>query len=295
MNTPYISIIVPLYNKENIIKRSIQSVLDQDFQNYEIIIVDDGSTDNSVNIIKSISDSDNKITLIQQSNRGPSAARNIGAKYAKGEWIVFLDADDEMYKGALKNFHKYAKQYPDVNMFLGEMLISKGGHITTAQYYQPGYVKSIYKAQANEYIVPGPGTILYKRDLVRMNPFNESIRRFEDMECLLRMYKNAIMYLIPIPVNIHNSDFAEASKGRKNISEDYIGHLSMSGSFWKRICIYKLFFQEHILYEEQCKKLYPHYYKRYDLYAFCIFLNWINSKKMLRKIWFKLLGLNIIK
>lgn len=292
-NNPYISVIIPLYNKEAIVKRSIESVLNQSFQDFELIIVDDGSTDNSVSIVKTIYD--DRVTLIQQANGGPSAARNTGAKHAKGEWIIFLDADDEMYEEALKIFYHYSKKYPKANMFLGEMLIAKKKHITTAQQYKSGYVKSLYKAQANESIIPGPGTILYKKELVRMTPFNENLRRFEDMECLLRMYKDAIMYLIPQPVNIHNSDFAEASIGRKDISEDYIGHLSMDGSFWKRICIYKLFFHEHILYEEQCKKLYPNYYKRYDLYTFCIFLNWINSKKMLRKIWLKLLGLNIIK
>lgn len=288
-NTPFVSVIIPLYNKEAIVNRSIQSVLNQDFQDFELIIVDDGSTDNSVNIIKSIHD--NRITLIQQTNGGPSAARNTGSKHAKGEWIIFLDADDEMYEGALKIFYHYSKRYPKVNMFLGEMLIAKKGHITTVQHYKPGYVKSIYKAQANECIVPGPGTILFKKDFVKTNLFNENIRRFEDMECLLRMYKIATLYLVPQPVNIHNSDFAEASKGRKDISEDYIGHLIMKGNFWHRICIYKLFFQEHTLYEEQCKRLYPHFYKRYDLYVFCIFLNWVNRKKILRKIWLKLINI----
>lgn len=292
-NNPYISVIIPLYNKEAIVKRSIQSVLNQSFQDFELIIVDDGSTDNSVSIVKTIYD--DRVTLIQQANGGPSAARNTGAKHAKGKWIIFLDADDEMYENALTIFNDYSRKYRDVNMFLGEMLISKNGKIITAQHYQQGYVKSIYKAHANGGIIPGAGTILYNKSIIGKFPYNEDIRRYEDMEFLLRIYQHAKMYLIPQPVNIINSEYASASKCRNNISEDYIGHLSMSGSFWKRICIYKLFFQEHILYEEQCKKLYPHYYKRYDLYAFCIFLNWINSKKMLRKIWFRLLRLNIIK
>lgn len=292
-NTPFVSIIIPLYNKEAIVERSIQSVLNQDFLDFELIIIDDGSTDNSVKIVKSIHD--NRIILIQQENGGPSSARNTGAKSAKGEWIIFLDADDEMYEGALKIFYDYSKSYPNANMFLGEMLISKGGYVTTAQHYQSGYLKSIYKAQANECIIPGAGSILYKKSLIGNSPYKEHLRRYEDMEFLLRIYKHAVIYLIPHPVNIINTEFATASKGRKDISEDYIGHLAMKGSFWHQICIYKLFFQEHVLYEKQCRQLYPHLYKRYDLYAFCIFLNWINRKKTWRKIWLKFIRLNILK
>ena len=93
-----ISVIIPLYNKEPIIERSLQSVLSQDYDDFEVVVVNDGSTDRSADIVRSINDP--RIRLIEQENGGPSKARNTGTKNARGEWILFLDADDELLPGA---------------------------------------------------------------------------------------------------------------------------------------------------------------------------------------------------
>ena len=90
---PSISVIIPLYNKARYIERAIFSVLKQTYQDYEIIIVDDGSTDGSADIVKSINDE--RIRYVWQENSGPGAARNKGIALSLGEIIAFLDADDE--------------------------------------------------------------------------------------------------------------------------------------------------------------------------------------------------------
>ena len=82
---PEISVIIPLYNKENIINQCVDSILSQSFENFELIIVNDGSTDNSLEIVKSIHD--DRIRIIEQKNGGPSKARNTGVKKANGDWI----------------------------------------------------------------------------------------------------------------------------------------------------------------------------------------------------------------
>ena len=87
-----ISVVIPLYNKEKYIKRAIESVLNQTFQKFEIIVVNDGSTDKSAEIVQNIKDP--RIRLINQKNAGVSAARNRGIQEAKYEYIAFLDADD---------------------------------------------------------------------------------------------------------------------------------------------------------------------------------------------------------
>ena len=89
-----ISIIIPCYNAEDSISRTLNSVREQDYKNLEIIIINDGSNDNSVNIINKFVKIDKRIKLIDQNNLGVSAARNNGLKNAKGNYIVFLDADD---------------------------------------------------------------------------------------------------------------------------------------------------------------------------------------------------------
>ena len=109
-----ISVIIPLYNKAHTIVNTLNSVFNQTYQNFEVIIVDDGSTDNGIKIILQ-NYTDERIRIISQKNAGVSAARNKGIDEAKGEWIAFLDADDEWLpnyleevKKATEIFHKNA-------------------------------------------------------------------------------------------------------------------------------------------------------------------------------------------
>lgn len=89
-----ISVIVPVYNREAVIKECIESVLSQSYQNLEIILIDDGSTDNSQNICRDLCEKDNRIKLITSSHLGVSGARNVGLDAATGDYIFFLDSDD---------------------------------------------------------------------------------------------------------------------------------------------------------------------------------------------------------
>ncbi len=89
-----VSIIIPLYNVEKYIAQCIESVLNQNYTNYEMIVVNDGSTDSSVAIVKQYAENDSRIELINQKNSGVSAARNNGLKKATGDYVVFIDADD---------------------------------------------------------------------------------------------------------------------------------------------------------------------------------------------------------
>lgn len=92
--SPYISVIIPVYNAEKFIKKALFSILIQTFKNFEVICVDDGSTDNSLSIIKEVAKNDKRIRIFTQKNSGPAAARNVGLNNAKGEFVSFVDADD---------------------------------------------------------------------------------------------------------------------------------------------------------------------------------------------------------
>ena len=107
------SIVIPLYNKELSISNTIQSVLDQTFQNFEIVIVNDGSTDNSVKEVEEFDDK--RIRLIHQKNQGVSAARNRGIEEAKYEWVAFLDADDLWMKEHLEEYAKVVIENPQLS------------------------------------------------------------------------------------------------------------------------------------------------------------------------------------
>lgn len=89
-----LSVIIPVYNSEQHLKRCLDSVLAQRFTDFELLLIDDGSTDSSFEICQSYAQNDNRIRIIQKQNGGPGAARNLGISESKGEWIVFIDSDD---------------------------------------------------------------------------------------------------------------------------------------------------------------------------------------------------------
>jgi glycosyltransferase involved in cell wall biosynthesis len=100
-----ISIIIPLYNKQHVIKNTINSILTQSVSDWECIIVDDGSTDSSASVVRGIDDK--RIKYLYKSNGGVSSARNFGVEHASGEWILFLDADDLLLEDCLATFYQY--------------------------------------------------------------------------------------------------------------------------------------------------------------------------------------------
>lgn len=110
-----ISIIIPLYNKESQVGKTLRSVLAQSYQDFEVVIVDDGSTDGSVEAVKRFTDP--RIRLISQVNAGASAARNRGIKEAKGEFVAFLDADDEWNPEYLAKQAELIEKYPHCDIF----------------------------------------------------------------------------------------------------------------------------------------------------------------------------------
>jgi glycosyltransferase involved in cell wall biosynthesis len=107
---PFFSVVIPLYNKAPYIQRSLRSVLAQTFGDFEVIVVDDGSTDAGPEIVATTQDS--RVRLIQQRNGGVSAARNRGIAEARGSWIAFLDADDEYWPEFLQKVRACADRFP---------------------------------------------------------------------------------------------------------------------------------------------------------------------------------------
>jgi glycosyltransferase involved in cell wall biosynthesis len=149
---PAVSVVIPLYNKGPYIARALNSVLAQTFQDFEVIVVDDGSTDDGAEVVRGFDDP--RIRLIQQENQGVSAARNRGIEAARAELVAFLDADDEWLPGFLRTIEKLIQRYPNSGAYvtsyckcttLGEVVPPKLREIPNAENdcMLPSYFRSV--------------------------------------------------------------------------------------------------------------------------------------------------------
>lgn len=173
-----ISIIIPLYNKEHFVLGTIQSVLNQTFQDWEMIIINDGSTDNSGAIAQSIKDS--RILYFEQENQGLSATRNRGIHIAKGEFIALLDADDTWYPNYLETMVKLTEDYPCFSIFgTGQ----KNRPINTL----PSGVSIIDDYCTYEYVYWVGSMVIRKKVYDEVGDFRVGVTPHEDTDMWLRM------------------------------------------------------------------------------------------------------------
>ena len=259
-----ISVIIPLYNKELIVERSVRSVLTQSFRDIELIVVDDGSTDRSLSVVQAVKDP--RLRIIRQENGGPSKARNTGTRNARGEWILFLDADDELLPGALETYGQLIVEHSDADIIDCGQMVRRGTEQHLVGHSLHGYSKNTMRDWFYGKIGPGSNHSVFKRSLVKAFPYSPHYRRFEDADLLVRMLPSARVYSTPVTTSLVNAEFSAASRQRKNIDDDYVGHLTMRGAgFWATMCIYKLYLENRELYPEQMRRLYPTWRYRYDL------------------------------
>lgn len=189
-----ISVIIPIYNSEKYLKECIESVLDQNYLDLEIILIDDGSTDNSKLICEEYVQTYDNIALYCQTNQGASAARNLGIKKACGEYIFFLDSDDVMCKGILKSIDKYLEE--DIDLLIGNVI--HWNTRTHKKYIETNteFViseKDIYKLcmkyAKEEYQIPwNPYQSFWKREIMRTYHllFNTDLTVGEDCDFFFR-------------------------------------------------------------------------------------------------------------
>ena len=127
-SSPFFSIILPVYNRESFIKKSIESVLDQDFKDFELIIVDDGSTDNTSKVVRGFSD--NRIRYYWKKNEERNIARNFGISKAKGRYLNFLDSDDIHYSNHLSHAFKSINELKFPEIFHSNHALISGNRTT---------------------------------------------------------------------------------------------------------------------------------------------------------------------
>jgi glycosyltransferase involved in cell wall biosynthesis len=177
-STPTVSIIIPFFNREDLTLQAIESVLNQTFQDFEIILVDDGSTE-PMEKIKSINNS--KISLLHQSNKGPAAARNLGMRSAKGTYIAFLDSDDNFLPEKLAKQVHVLQQNPQVWLsHTSYQNISEKGDLLTVNH--AGYFSGAVFPKILSGCPIAPSTVLINRIVIDQNIwYEENYRISEDI------------------------------------------------------------------------------------------------------------------
>lgn len=128
-----ISIIIPVYNTEKYLRKCIDSILAQTFKDIEIICVDDGSTDKSLEILQEYQSRDNRIVILQQNRAGAGAARNLGLNFAKGEYVQFLDADDYFEPNLLEELYTRARKFDADLTICSSRKVDEKGNITESR------------------------------------------------------------------------------------------------------------------------------------------------------------------
>lgn len=229
-----ISIIIPIYNQEDYIIETIKSVKNQTLENFECILINDGSTDNSKNIVEREIINDSRFKLFNRDNHGVSASRNYGIERAEGDYIYFIDGDDTIPENAIECLYTAALE-KNADIIIGKMVHKINGEdkeIST--YVLDGVYKGGYKSlEENPEILHsiGPTAKLFKHELIRDLKFPTNLKFAEEHEFIVDAYvKSKKIYTIENLVyfyHIRNHNNSATQMINKNVKE-YMKNLIQS-------------------------------------------------------------------
>ena len=203
-----LSIVIPVYNVKSYLKRSIDSVLNQDFQGYEVIIVDDGSTDGSSILCDEIAADNERVNVIHKVNGGLSSARNAGIAQAHGKYIMLLDSDDWIEEGCLKQFSVLFNQEFDLIMGRAWSIDDEGNKRSKLPYQMPvgeysgrSFIKKLTGVDTS-FCSP---FYIYRKDYVIMNSlsFLDGILHEDELWMPLALLKAKTIYVSDIYFYYH--------------------------------------------------------------------------------------------
>lgn len=218
-----ISVIIPIYNSESKLERTIKSILSQIYQNWELVLIDDGSSDNSGNICDKYAAADNRIKVFHTQNGGVSKARNLGLSVSTGDWVTFCDSDDELFPNALNSYLSAIND--NVDLIRGGFVRTKGrsiDRIATRQIVSSDKENIIKICALSKYEAYIWNSCFRRRILLDIR-FNESITWCEDHLFTFRaISKSRAVVFIPDLVYKYNAPIKGDNSCSNNLSNRYL-------------------------------------------------------------------------
>lgn len=200
------SVVIPLYNKAHVITRTLNSVLEQTYAEFEVVIVNDGSTDNGIDVIRNFTQ-DSRIRIINQSNQGVSAARNKGVENAKYNYIAFLDGDDEWLPTYLEVMKGAIEKFPESGMICcaGYVRYDNTTGYRLARKYE-NQIRNINYFENPHVFSHTSATVVSKEIFNRVNGFRVGMKRNEDYELFFSIaFVTSVVYC-GFPLSIYFGD-----------------------------------------------------------------------------------------
>jgi glycosyltransferase involved in cell wall biosynthesis len=227
MINPLVSIIMPCYNRASIIQESITSVIHQTFKNWELIIVDDGSSDNSVDIILQFLE-DHRIVFIQRKHeiKGASSCRNIGLRKASGKYIVYLDSDDLLTQNCLQNrLNEFDKNQDFDFLVFPTLLFNKEVYDLNILWNIDKNENDLERFLRVDALWQTTGPIYKKESLIKLNGFDENLEFWQDFDLHIRLLINDFTYkkfLFYQPDNFHRVHKNSISRSISYVNDEDI-------------------------------------------------------------------------
>jgi glycosyltransferase involved in cell wall biosynthesis len=241
MNEPLVSVIIPFYNSSNTIAKSINSVFIQTYNNIEIILVDDGSTDDSLKKVRKILKNNNKYPykILKQENQGPSKARNKAIKVSRGKYIAFLDADDKWKSKKTKIQIDYLEDIKDLKM-IGSLT-----NYNKDRFYKDNFKYINFKDMLFRNYFNTPSVILEKAILRDIGMFDEKLSFSEDWDLWMRIsYEYDIGKVNKFLVECGGGKFPYGERG---LSSNLRGMLEGSLKGHKKIFLNKMYSENYLI------------------------------------------------
>ena len=194
---PLVSVVIPVHNRAGLVTRAVYSVLGQSFRDFELIVVDDGSDDDTAEVLGNF---DDKITVLCQSNRGVSAARNLGIRHAKGELVAFLDSDDEWLPQKLERQLAYFDPVDPCFVCHTDEIWIRNGH-EVPQKKQHRKQGGRFFERALRLCLISPSSVIISRELLdSVGWFDEALQAAEDYDLWLRVTAFHNVHFVPEPL-----------------------------------------------------------------------------------------------